>query len=255
MPSSYAHYQFGAQALPTLPADIRFPIQRYRRLYDLGLQGPDFFFYYKLGIDTPVQQLARKYHYRTGKEVFSKICRDLGHPTDRELAYLYGLMGHYCLDAVCHPMIQETVGDDGLAHNAMESEFDRFLMERGGIPKPHSYNRGIHLKCGKGCETVIARFYPEAKPEQIRESLNTMETVLGLLTIHSGAKKVLKMMGGANPGLLMHRVPDPAYAAHNERLLEGFNRALAQYPECLQQLHSHLAFGEPFGEEFDRIFG
>lgn len=255
MPSSYAHYQFGAQALPVLPADIRAPLQRYRNLYDLGLQGPDFFFFYKLGKDAPVTRLAQKYHYQTGKAVFSKICRDLGHPADAELAYLYGLVGHYCLDSACHPMIHEASGEEDLAHNAIESEFDRFLMDRGGVQKPHSYNRGIHLKCGKGCETVIARFYPEAKPEQIAESLNTMAVVLKLLTLHSAAEKVLQAMGGAHPGLLMHRAPDPACAAHNDRLLEGFHRALAQYPECLQQLHSHLAFGEPFGEEFDRIFG
>lgn len=255
MPSSYAHYQFGAQALPTLPADIRFPSQRYRTLFDLGLQGPDFFFYYKLGKDTPVRKLARKYHYQTGNQVFSKICRDLEHPSDGELAYLYGLLGHYCLDSHCHPMIHEATGEDALAHNAMESEFDRFLMERGGIPKPHRYNRGIHLKCGRGCGPVIARFYPEAEPEQILESLNTMAAVLGLLTLHPAAKKVLKLMGGAHPGLLMHRSADPAYAALNGPLLERFNRALARYPEYLQQLHSHLAFGEPFGGEFDAIFG
>lgn len=255
MPSSYAHYQFGAQALPTLPADIRFPIQRCRTLYDLGLQGPDFFFYYKLGKDTPVKRLARKYHYQTGREVFSKICRDLGHPTDAELAYLYGLLGHYCLDARCHPMIHEVSGEDDLAHNAMESEFDRFLMERSGVKKPHRYNRGIHLKCGKDSANLIARFYPEAEPAQIRESMNTMALVLRLLTLHPAAKKVLQLMGGAYPGLLMHRAPDPAHGQRNEALLERFHRALGQYPVCLQQLHSHLAFGEPFGEEFDVIFG
>ncbi len=255
MPSSYAHYQFGTQALPTLPADIRGPLQRYRILYDLGLQGPDFFFFYKLGKDTPVHRLARNYHYRSGKEVFSKICRDLGHPTDAELAYLYGLLGHYSLDAACHPVVHEMTGADGLAHNAMESEFERFLMERSGVKKPHGYNRGIHQKCGKGCDEVIARFYPEAEPAQIREALKTMEVVLGLLTIHSAAKKVLQLMGGDNPGLLMHRAPDPAFAEHNEILLEQFNRALSRYPVLLQQLHSHMTCGEPFDEEFEAIFG
>lgn len=255
MPSSYAHYQFGAQALPTLPADIRFPIQRYRTLYDLGLQGPDFFFYYKLGKDSPVTRLARKYHYQSGSVVFSKICRDLGHPTDTELAYLYGLLGHYCLDAHCHPLVHEASGEDNLAHNAIESEFDRFLMERGGIRKPHSYDRGVHLKCGRGCGPIIARFYPEAEPAQILESLNTMALVLRLLTIHPAAKQVLKLLGGAYPGLLMHTGADPEHMEQNGALLERFNRALARYPDYLQQLHSHLAFSEPFDEEFDAIFG
>lgn len=42
MPASYAHYRFGKQVLPALPAEIRQNIQRFRRLYDMGLQGPDF---------------------------------------------------------------------------------------------------------------------------------------------------------------------------------------------------------------------
>lgn len=255
MPSSYAHYQFGAQALTTLPADIRRPIQRYRSLYDLGLQGPDFFFFYKLGKKSPVTRLARKYHYRTGSQVFSGICRDLGHPTDAELAYLYGLVGHFSLDSACHPIIREASREEDLVHNAMEAEFDRFLMERSGVKKPHRYNRGIHVKCGKDCAPIIARFYPEAEPAQIREGLNTMSLVLGLLTLHSAAKKVLQLMGGAHPGLLMHRAPDPVCGEHNGLLLEGYNRALAKYPEHLQQLHSHMAFGEPFDRDFDVIFG
>ncbi len=255
MPSSYAHYQFGTQVLPTLPADIRFSVQRYRTLYDLGLQGPDFFFYYKLGKDTAVKQLAGKYHHRTGRDVFGTICRNLSHPTDGELAYLYGLLGHYCLDSLCHPLVNEIVGDDSLAHNALESEFERFLMERSGVRKPHSYNRGIHLKCSKDQAALISRFYPEARPAQIHEGLNTMSVVLALLTIHAGAKKVLELMGDPNPGLLMHKMPDPAYVQYNDALLEGFNRALVLYPELLQQLHSHMAFGGELGKEFENIFG
>lgn len=255
MPSSFAHYQFGDQALPMLPADIRIPVQRHRSLYDLGLQGPDFFFYYKLGKDTPVKHLARKYHYRSGNQVFSQICRDLGHPTDAELAYLYGLLGHYCLDSVCHPIVHRVTGENGLAHNAMESEFERFLLARSGIGKPHGYNRGKHVKCSADSAAVVGRFYPEAKPAQIREGLNTMAVVLGLLTIHAGAKRVLDLMGDPNPGLLMHKQADPAYAEYNEELLAGYDRALAQYPRLLQQLHCHMAFGEAFGEEFDAIFG
>ena len=255
MPSCFAHYRFGEQLLPMLPADIHFPVQRHRHLFDLGLQGPDFFFYYKLGKNTPVRQLAREYHHRTGGQVFSKICRDLGHPQDAELAYLYGLLAHYCLDAVCHPIVSRVTGEDSLAHNAMESEFERFLLERSGVTKPHTHNRGSSIRCGGKDAAVIGRFYPEAKPEQIRSAINTMGTVLGLLTIHAGAKRVLALMGDPNPGLLMHKVPDPVYSGYNEELLDGCNRAMRLYPQLLQQLRSHMAFGEPLGKDFDPIFG
>ena len=45
MPSVYAHYRFGAAMLAKMPGDIRLPVQRYRRLFDIGLHGPDLFFY------------------------------------------------------------------------------------------------------------------------------------------------------------------------------------------------------------------
>lgn len=255
MPSAYAHYRFGEQLLPKLPADIRTLLQRHRRLFDLGLQGPDFFFYYKLGKDTPVRHLARKYHHRTGVEVFSKICEDLGHPTEEERAYLYGLLGHYCLDAVCHPIVCRVTGEDALTHNAMESEFERFLLEQSGVEKPHGYHRGATLRCSDGGAAVIGRFYPEAEPAQIKSALNTMGVVLGLLTIHPGAKIVLDLMGDPNPGLLMHKTPDPVYAGYNRELLDGCHRALLVYPELLRQLHEHMVNGKALGKEFEPIFG
>lgn len=255
MPSAYAHHQFGAQILPVLPGEVRDLLQRQRMLFDLGLQGPDFFFYYRLGKQTPVRALAHEYHYRPGREVFSKICRKLEQPSEPELAYLYGLLGHYCLDARCHPIVHRITGEDGLAHNALESEFERFLMERDGVKNPWKHNRGKYLRCRGMCPGVIARFFPEAEEKQIRESLHTMEAVLGLLTIHGGAKKVLRFMGGVNPGLLMHRGPDSAFEAYNTRMLEGYNMALAAYPELLRQLRSHITHGQPLGGDFDPIFG
>ena len=255
MPSCFAHYRFGQQLLTMLPADVCAPIRRQRHLFDLGLQGPDFFFYYKLGKNTPVRQLAREYHHKTGAQVFSKICRDLGCPREDELAHLYGLLGHYCLDAVCHPIVSRITGSDSLAHNAMESEFERFLLERDGVARPHAYNRGRTLRCGGKDAAVIGRFYPEAQPEQIRSAINTMGAVLGLLTIHAGAKVVLDLMGDPNPGLLMHKAPDPAYCGYASELLEGYNRAIRLYPQLLQQLRGHMALGEALGKDFDPIFG
>ena len=255
MPSVYAHHQFGDRVMSALPEDVRELLQSYRMLFDLGLQGPDFFFYYRLGKQTLVRALAHEYHRRSGREVFSQICSELRKPSEPELAYLYGLLGHYCLDAGCHPIVHRITGADSLAHNALESEFERFLLERDGVKKPWQRNRGRYLRCRGDCAAVIARFYPEAEEKQIRESLHTMEVVLGLLTIHAGAKKVLQFMGGANPGLLMHRCPDPAFTAYNAQMLEGYNTALAVYPELLRQLHSHINLGQPLGEDFDPIFG
>ena len=94
MPSCYAHNRFGQQAVPSVPETIRRVIEKHRQLFDLGLQGPDFFFYYRPWMDTPVRKLGHEFHYHTGREFFSRVCRELEQPREEELAYLYGLLGH-----------------------------------------------------------------------------------------------------------------------------------------------------------------
>ena len=255
MPSTYTHYRFGTRVLAELSPEIRNLLQRNRMLFDLGLQGPDFFFYYKLGKKTPVRRLAKVYHRQTGRAVFTRICEELKNPTEKELAYLYGLLGHYCLDSVCHPLVFQVTGEDGLAHNAMESEFERYLLAKDGIARPHRHLRGAYLRCGRKKAHVIARCYPEAEAKQIREGLLTMAVVLDLLTVYGGAKLVLKAMGGANPGLLMKKEPDEAWKTWNEPLEICWEEAVDLYPTLAQQLENHLTSGEPLGAGYDKIFG
>lgn len=255
MPSCYAHYRFGAQLLPTLPEDIRDLIVRHRAMFDLGLQGPDFFFFYRPGMDTPVRKLGRRFHYQKGREFFEQACRKPDRPTEKELAYLYGLMGHYCLDSVCHPLIYELAQGSTLAHNRMESEFDRFLLELDGVKKPHFHDRGRQMKCSRKNCAAAARCYPGAQPRQIWEAMQTMRWILRLLVLYPAAKQVVRIMGGAYPGLLMEDRSDPACAEVNGQLLQLYEKAAQRYAGCLGQLQDHLAFGKPFGEELEGIFG
>lgn len=255
MPSCYAHYRFGVHVLPTLPESVQKLIEANRNQFDLGLQGPDFFFFYRLGKNTPVKKLGSKFHFQRGTEFFGRICRELPNPTEGELAYLYGLLGHYCLDSQSHPMIHRLSKGDSLIHNRMESEFERYLMNLDGISRPHFRDRGWFLPCKADCCRVAARFYHGATAGQIREALWTMRLILGLLMVHPGAKWVLGWMGGANPGLVMESRPVPEYAEINRALNARFDEALVRYSVCLDQLQAHLASGKPFGKELEGIFG
>ena len=255
MPSCYAHYRFGDHVIPALPEQVRKIIEENRYLFDMGLQGPDFFFFYRLGRNTPVKKLGHKFHYQTGAEFFGRICRELPNPTEEELAYLYGLLGHYCLDSRSHPMIWSLAKEDSLLHNRMESEFERYLMSLDGISRPHFRDRGWFLPCRRKYCRVAARFYPGATAGQIQEALWSMRLILGLLMVHPGAKWVLKQMGGANPGLLMESQPVAELADINGALKSLFDEAVAQYPHYLAQLREHIAFGKPFGKVLEGIFG
>ena len=92
MPANYAHYRFGKLALPKLPAEARQCIGRFRRLYDIGLHGPDIFFYYNPAIDTAVGQLGHSYHTHSGQLFFSAACTKAD--SEAAKAYLLGVLGH-----------------------------------------------------------------------------------------------------------------------------------------------------------------
>ena len=74
MPSVYAHYRFGVALLPTMPADARRTIQRFRSLFEVGLHGPDIFYYGSPIEKTKTGFLGIKFHEQTGREFFQRVC-------------------------------------------------------------------------------------------------------------------------------------------------------------------------------------
>ena len=96
MPSSYAHYRFGLKALEFLPPEGKRAVRRFRSLYDVGLHGPDLFYFYALPMKGRVTALGSKFHGMTGEEFFSRVCKHLRlEPNEAAVAYLYGVLTHY----------------------------------------------------------------------------------------------------------------------------------------------------------------
>ena len=93
MPSDYAHYRFGIQAIPTLPKELQRSIGRFRQLFDVGLHGPDPFFHYNILRKTAIGQLGNSMHQLTGTQFFTRACSRLRlHPTEAGAVYLYGFL-------------------------------------------------------------------------------------------------------------------------------------------------------------------
>ena len=159
MPAAYAHYRFGKLLIPQLPSEVRQRVQRFRRLYDVGLQGPDIFFYHNILRKTAIGDLGNVFHKQSGAEFFSRSCEQID--SEAAQAYLYGLLAHYCLDMLCHPFIEKLVSIGEARHIALESEFERVLMANDGIANPHTHDRGQYIRLTRGeCMTVAAFFSP-----------------------------------------------------------------------------------------------
>lgn len=260
MPSSYAHYRFGTEIIPLMPADVRGPILRHRALFDVGLHGPDFLFFHHLLKATPLFHLGSFYHEQSGKEFFSRCCEYLRqHPSEAAFAYLHGLLAHYCLDSQCHPLVYSMTDDTDLGHGELESEFDRYMMALDGIKKPHETNISSHIKLSKNDFEVVAGFYPDITAKEAALCIRNMALALRLLTIptapgHAAVVAFTKAAGKVPAGKVMTIGPNPKCHHLDAKLLALYKQALARFPDLLEQLNHHMAYGEPFGDDFKLNF-
>lgn len=261
MPSTYAHYRFGVGLLPTLPGDVRRTIQRFRRLFDVGLHGPDIFYYQSALGKAASRFLGVKYHDQTGKEFFQRVCRAVRlERSEAAQAYLYGLLCHYCLDAALHPFVKSSASGDGPSHLEIEAEFDRFLLALDGKTPPCAQDLSPHLKLTPGEWETVAKFYPPTTSRTVRDSLQNMIRLLRVTAVPEGAKRTLveksmALLGGEFRDMLIPVEPNPKCTQMNAALLERYNGAVEAFPALLTQLQAHMTYSAPFEEGFDSTFG
>lgn len=261
MPSTYAHYRFGAAMYRSMDADIRRTVARYRRLYDVGLHGPDLFLYYNPALSTKTGALSKKFHRQTGQEFFTRVCRGLRlEPSEAGFSYLYGVLCHYCLDSVCHPFVNAKAAEGPAGHTEIETEFDRFLLERDGKLPPHEQDISRHLQLADAECAAAAGFYPPATARDIRRCVKNMAFFIRLLTAPEGAKRAVITRGAplvsANAAsMVMPTAPNPRCAHLDAPLEELYREAEARFPVLLSQLQAHLTYNAPLEAEFEADFG
>lgn len=261
MPSTYAHYRFGSMLLPTMPGDVKRTIQRFRRLFDMGLHGPDIFYYYSPIIKSGTSFLGIKFHEQTGREFFQRVCRAVRlERSEAAAAYLYGVLCHYCLDSCCHPFVREQAALGEATHAQIETEFDRFLLEKDGKVPPCSQDLSRHMRLTPGEYETVAKFYPPASARNVESAVKGMAFFAKLLAAPEGAKRTvlakgIDLVASSYRGMLMTVGPDPQCAHLDTELMALYEKAAQLFPEMLNQLLSHMTYSAPFGEEFNNIFG
>ena len=261
MPSTYAHYRFGCAMLANMPGDTRRTVQRFRRLFDVGLHGPDIFYYQPTLFRGETGYLGVKYHDQPGRDFFQRACRAARmERSEAAMAYIYGVLCHYCLDSVCYPFIKTQAELGPATAMEIETEFDRYLLELDGRVPPCAQDLSPHLKLTPGeCETV-ARFYPPATARNVQDSVKCMAWLTKLLATPEGTKrKVMRTSVGLlardYAGLVMNNTPNPNCAQLDTLLLARYREAEAKFPEMLRQMSEHLTYSAPFEADFDPKFG
>lgn len=261
MPATYAHYRFGAAMLNRMPADMGRTAKRNRRLFDVGLHGPDLFFFYRPVAGTKISKQGYKFHRQTGREFFGRVCRNLRlEPSEEAKAYLYGVLCHYALDSHCHPMV-EAFSREGIAsHSRIEAEFDRFLLDMDGKNPPFGMRLTKHMTLTEPETGVVSRFYPGVESRHVKESLRSMVKIRKMLELPDGPVRsaVLKTVSAGSEtfrDMIVNPQPDEACRMLNGPLFEKYAQAEKSFPGMLLQLGAHLAYNAPLGAAFDPIFG
>ena len=143
MPGFRAHHFFGNEILERLPRSRAMTnIKKHPTVFNLGLQGPDLFFY-----AVPSHLIHKEntgailHHDKTG-EFFKALIKSknrLKNSLYREIAeaYICGFMGHYTLDTTAHPYVhyrtKKTSGGSAThifgSHLQLETDLDAMVLK------------------------------------------------------------------------------------------------------------------------------
>lgn len=173
MPGFTTHYLFGVKAYNDLPNNyLKHVISKYRWLYQIGLQGPDIFFY-----NIPILRHRdyrnvgshmHEYHVnRFFRNCLSEIAA-ISSKQQREqaISYMAGFLCHYAADSICHPYVYgriqyETDGKGSRFHGLhaeLENDIDTLLLRKFKHKKPSEFNQAATI-CLNGQEIqFLSRF-------------------------------------------------------------------------------------------------
>lgn len=261
MPTTYAHYRFGREALPLLPEEIQEMVRNNLELFHFGVHGPDLLFYFKPLSKNVVNQVGYASHLRTGLSFFTQGAKAVMASPQYEasLSYLLGVLCHFALDRESHPYVAEKE-KTGASHSEIEASFDRYLMKKDGLDPLH-YKPTGHLVPSRGSSLVIAEFYPPLTGKQVHDAEKAMVFYLNALAVSPGIKRsaMLTGMKAAGKGhlgdMLIPAGQNLKCRDSDEILFQKYQGALPLYETMAAELLQHLEDGSPLGLGFEHTFG
>lgn len=262
MPAFYAHYRFGAEVLRSAPPAIQAVCRENRALFDIGLHGPDLFFFYRPVLPNHVNRIGHEAHHRSGREFLARGKKVLSAAKDPRAtrAYLYGLLCHFALDSTCHPYIAEAMSEYDLTHAAVETAFDRALLTADEID-PLTFDPCSHFEVTRRNAAIIAPFYPPAMTDIVEKSLKSMVFYGRVLfnqnrVFRTALDKALyvTMHHDAIADMRMTPVRDERCAQSDERLIELYGEALPLAQSLFRDADNYIENGTHAGAAFDHTF-
>lgn len=262
MPAYYAHHRFGAQVLEILDPELRTVAENHRAQFQIGLQGPDIFFFYRPHTKNRVSKYGHHLHEISARPFFQHAFRVIEEKgvSGKEYAYLLGFICHYILDSQCHGYVAEMIEKTGVEHLEIEEEFEKMLLRMDG-EDPMSFPMGDLVPQDSRTAEAIAPFYENITAETAAQALSDLRSVKRLLTAPNAAKRglintALRMSGhyASLKGLMHQKKDNPKCAESNAGLLERFEAAVPIAAAMMKSYDDSLRTGSRLDSRFDRNF-
>lgn len=266
MPAIFAHYIFGVETMRRFDDSIMRIIKSHQKLYFVGLQGPDFYFFDQLLYVRGKRYAAigSRLHHEPCARLLGALEGDGGRRPDSEsLAYLLGLIGHFSLDSTCHPLIDRWVEELPYNHHRMETEFDRYLMAGCGISEPRCFPLGSLIAADRRERLKVGHMYESAnlgRAEDVAEMIADFGRIKNLLQTPEDGRyrfyqNVLRMVGAQEAlGGIFMGPKDALSDITNPCLAVLFEQAKQRYVMLAENYMSHVFNGAPLDEYFLRNF-
>lgn len=260
MPTTYAHDLFGRLVCRELPGDLQNLIRQHQMMYRIGLQGPDILFYYHFYKKNGINQLGTLLHEQKATPFFER-CRALADGDPETAAYVLGFLCHYMLDSTCHPYIAEYMAKSGAAHDELETEFDRLLMEKTGR-NPCSFHPAASLRLsGAQAEKIAEVIGASISEEEIRSSVGSLRFLTGLVVCKSRGKYRVfdAIMGAAGISSFRGHLMGPDKSRRCEEGVQGLYALMkTAVPETAALAEEYLSEisceNKPLNPRFDRNY-
>lgn len=263
MPTTYTHDAFGRETYQKLPEEIKNIIRPYKKLYLIGLHGPDIFFYYKPYIfkSNELVDFGHAMHQEKARIFFEegiKTCQ--GTDSRALMVYLMGFVCHYILDSVCHPFVDEYEKVSGLSHTEIETEQDRYFMERDK-KDPFTYHPACSIVADDAAADVINMAFPIFSEKQIRKALEGMKFYCNITVTDQEWKRkmfhrILKVVHADDymGKRIIEKEKNPKSTASTRELVRRYEQALDEIVPAITNLYRAVTEEEPLSERFDRNY-
>lgn len=255
MPATYSHYHFAKEVINKLENnDIKNIIINNIDTFNIGIHGPDIFFFYKPYKPCKINRYAKTIHHDLAINFFNEARSII--KNDSQLAYILGFICHYAFDHKEHPYISSIIKNTKVKHQEVESEFDRIYMIKDNL-NPLTTPLTNHMKYNQSIATNLQPFFKEASIKDINDSIKSMKFFDKLFIAKNPIKRSILYLGfhctfhfKTFQGLIMNYKPNKKIEPYYQEFFDRYDEAIILAINLLNNFFNNYKTNNPLSEDF-----